>query len=161
MKKLSGPLKAPALERSISLFQATVYGVGIILGAGIYALIGEAVGISGNAVWLSFLVPALIAGCSAIAYAKLTSVFLKSVFVKEKTGSPFLGFLVGYVTLALNVGWFPVLPFLGVLFCTGMLFTQFWQPITVLGMSIPVILYALLITFLAVPIYRLNKICQR
>jgi APA family basic amino acid/polyamine antiporter len=95
------------LERSISLFQATVYGVGIILGAGIYALIGEAVGITGNAVWLSFIIAALIAGCSAISYAELAALYPKSaaefVYVKEITGSDFLGFLVGYVSVATGV----------------------------------------------------------
>jgi APA family basic amino acid/polyamine antiporter len=98
---------APELDRSISLFQATVYGVGIILGAGIYALIGEAVGISGNSVWISFFVAALIAGCSAISYAELTSIYPRSaaefVFVKEITGSPFLGFIVGYLTVLTGV----------------------------------------------------------
>ncbi|MDH3538083.1 MAG: amino acid transporter, partial [Gammaproteobacteria bacterium] len=55
------------LERSISLFQATVYGVGIILGAGIYALIGEAAGLAGSAIWISFVIAALIAACTAIS----------------------------------------------------------------------------------------------
>jgi len=32
----------PTLKRSISLWQATLTGIGLILGAGIYALIGNA-----------------------------------------------------------------------------------------------------------------------
>jgi len=98
---------SPTLERSISLVQATIYGVGIILGAGIYALIGEAAGIAGNMVWLSFLVAALIAGCSAVSYAELSSLYPRSaaefVYVKEVTGSPFLGFIIGYVTVLTGV----------------------------------------------------------
>ena len=43
------PTGEPKLKKCVSLFDATVYGVGIILGAGIYALIGEAAGIAGNA----------------------------------------------------------------------------------------------------------------
>jgi hypothetical protein len=39
------------------------------------------------------------------------------------------------VLLAVNLGWFPLLPFFGALFCAGMLLTQFWQPMTVLGIS--------------------------
>ena len=62
------------LERSVSLFQATVYGVGIILGTGIYALIGEAAGIAGNAVWISFVIAAFIASCTAVSYAELWKV---------------------------------------------------------------------------------------
>jgi APA family basic amino acid/polyamine antiporter len=61
------------------------------------------------------------------------------------------------VALALNLGWFPVLPFLGTLFCAAMLLTQFWQPMTVLGISVPIIIYALFITILAVPIYLLSR----
>jgi len=95
------------LERSISLFQATVYGVGIILGAGIYALIGEAAGLAGSAIWISFVIAALIAACTAISYAELSALYPKSaaefVYVKEITGSPFLGFVVGYVTVLTGI----------------------------------------------------------
>ena len=103
MEKPVSPGGANKLERSVSLFQATVYGVGIILGAGIYALIGEAAGIAGNAIWISFVIAALIAACSAISYAELSALYPKSaaefVYVKEITGSPFMGFVVGYVTV--------------------------------------------------------------
>jgi len=103
MEKASNPRSLGGLERSVSLFQATVYGVGIILGAGIYALIGEASGIAGNAIWISFVIAALIAACSAISYAELSALYPKSaaefIYVKEITGSPFLGFVVGYVTV--------------------------------------------------------------
>ena len=64
------------------------------------------------------------------------------------------------VSLALNLGWFPILPSLGILFCLAMLLTQFWQPMTVLGISIPIIIFALLITSLAVPIYLLSRMGQ-
>ena len=39
--------KKVTLKRNLGLFEATLSGVGIILGAGIYALIGEAAGIAG------------------------------------------------------------------------------------------------------------------
>jgi len=42
------------MKREVGLFSATLYGVGVILGAGVYALIGEAAGQAGNSVWLSF-----------------------------------------------------------------------------------------------------------
>ena len=45
------------LKKGIGLFEATLYGIGIILGAGIYALIGVGAGIAGNALWLSFVTP--------------------------------------------------------------------------------------------------------
>jgi APA family basic amino acid/polyamine antiporter len=38
------------LKRNLGFFEVTLSGIGIILGAGIYALIGEAAGLAGNAV---------------------------------------------------------------------------------------------------------------
>jgi APA family basic amino acid/polyamine antiporter len=64
------------------------------------------------------------------------------------------------VRLALNLGWFPLLPFVGVVFCAGMLLTQFWQPMMVLGVSVPIIIYAFFITLLAIPIYLLSRAGQ-
>jgi len=107
MKKAATPEDRNTLKRSVSLFQATTYGVGIILGAGIYALIGEAAGIAGNAIWVSFIIAALIAACSAISYAELASIYPRSaaefVYVKEISGSPLLGFVVGYMTVVTGI----------------------------------------------------------
>jgi APA family basic amino acid/polyamine antiporter len=107
LEKPATPPDKNGLERSVSLFQATVYGVGIILGAGIYALIGEAAGIAGNAIWISFVIAASIAACSAISYAELSSIYPKSaaefVYVKEISGFPFLGFAVGYLTVVTGI----------------------------------------------------------
>ncbi|HEX5977742.1 MAG TPA: hypothetical protein VFY68_10715, partial [Nitrososphaeraceae archaeon] len=49
------------LKRSINLFQATMYGVGLILGAGIYVIIGDVAAVVGNAMWISFIVASIIA----------------------------------------------------------------------------------------------------
>ena len=51
----AGP-DAPALQRTIGPTQMALYGLGSMLGAGIYGLIGKAAGQAGNAVWLSFVV---------------------------------------------------------------------------------------------------------
>lgn len=63
------------LRRALSLFQVTVAGVGMILGAGIYALLGIGAGSAGNAIWLSFLISAIIALFTGLAYAELSSKF--------------------------------------------------------------------------------------
>ena len=63
------------LSRELGLFQVTVMGIGIILGAGIYALIGVAAGMSGNATWLAFLITAFIAMFTGLSYAELSSIF--------------------------------------------------------------------------------------
>ncbi|MFO8077368.1 MAG: amino acid permease [Thermoplasmatota archaeon] len=63
------------LERSLSLWQITLMSVGIILGAGIYVLIGEAAGLSGNTLWASFILAALVATFTGLSYAELSSRF--------------------------------------------------------------------------------------
>ena len=65
----------PELKRALGLFDVTMAGVGIILGAGIYALIGIAAGIAGNATWLGFFISALIAILTGLSYAELTSMY--------------------------------------------------------------------------------------
>ena len=65
------------LKREVGLFAITSWGVGIILGAGIYVLIGEAAGIAGNSVWLSFILGAMVATLTGLSYAELSSVFPK------------------------------------------------------------------------------------
>ncbi len=66
------------LKRSIGLFQAITYGVGLILGAGIYVIIGDVAAIAGNAMWISFVLAALIAIVTGFSYAELSSIFPKS-----------------------------------------------------------------------------------
>ncbi|MFH1586285.1 MAG: APC family permease [Candidatus Diapherotrites archaeon] len=91
------------LKKSLSLPEVIIYGVGIILGAGIYALIGTTAGIAGNTLWLSFVLAAVIASFSALSYAELTSLFPKCaaefVYTKRATKSIFLAFGVGYIAV--------------------------------------------------------------
>lgn len=49
------------LRRDLGLFEVVVYGVGLILGAGIYAILGEATRVAGEAVALAFVVAAVVA----------------------------------------------------------------------------------------------------
>lgn len=63
------------LKRELTLLDLIVYGLSITIGAGIYALIGKAAGISGNAVWLSFILAAVIAAITGLSYAELSSMF--------------------------------------------------------------------------------------
>lgn len=63
------------LKRELGLFQVTVCGVGIIVGAGIYVLLGIAAGYAGNAVWISFLLAAILAVLTGLGYAELSSFF--------------------------------------------------------------------------------------
>lgn len=49
-----------------------------MLGAGIYALVGQAALLAGNAVWLSFLLASLVASCTGLSYAELSSFIPKA-----------------------------------------------------------------------------------
>ncbi len=81
----------PSLSRELGLFEVTVYGVGLILGAGIYAILGEATAVAGESVPLAFLAAAVVAGLTGLSYAELASRFPKGegdyVYVRESMGS--------------------------------------------------------------------------
>jgi amino acid transporter len=93
------PSPAPRLSRSLSLTLTTLYGLGTILGAGIYSLIGEVAGSAGMYAPVAFLVAALIAGFTGLTYAELAARFPRSageaVYVQEGLGWPPLSTLVG------------------------------------------------------------------
>ena len=65
------------LKRAVGLLEASVYGVGIILGAGIYAILGEAVAETGESVIVSFLLAAGVATFTGLSYAELASRYPK------------------------------------------------------------------------------------
>jgi len=95
------------LKRDLGLVEATIYGIGIILGAGIYVLIGPAAGLGGNAVWLSFVIGAVIASFTGLSYAELSSMYPKAaaefIYVKKAYGSKSLAFLVGWLIIFTGV----------------------------------------------------------
>ena len=90
------------LKRHMGLFHLTMYGVGLILGAGIYVLIGEATSFAGNSVWISFLLGIIVALFSGLSYAELTALFPKAAaeytFVKHAFKNNFLAFIIGWLT---------------------------------------------------------------
>lgn len=92
------------LKRTLGLTECIFFGVGSILGAGIYTLIGKVAGLSGNFIWLSFLIAAVSALFTAFSYAELSAAFPKAggeyEYAKKafgKTTGVFLG-----ITISLN-----------------------------------------------------------
>lgn len=89
------------LKRHMGLFQLTMYGTGLILGAGIYVLIGEAAGFAGDAVWVSFVLGSIVALFAGFSYAELSSVFPKVpaeyIFIKNAFKNNFFAFLIGWL----------------------------------------------------------------
>ena len=82
-------IKEVKLKKSLTLLDTTVCGVGIILGAGIYALIGVASGYAGNSLWLSFVLAAIMATFTGLSYAELSSIFKSDSSEYEYTKNAF------------------------------------------------------------------------
>ncbi|MEW5996150.1 MAG: amino acid permease [Candidatus Micrarchaeota archaeon] len=91
------------LRRELNLTTATIFGISIIVGAGIYALIGAATAIAGTGVWFSFLVAAFVALLTGLSYAELSSMFPQAgssfTYVLRGLNSRMLGFITGWLIL--------------------------------------------------------------
>lgn len=92
------------LKRNLSLMLVTFYGLGTILGAGIYALIGEIAQKSHEYTPISFLIAFIIALFTAISYAELCSRFPQSagsaLYVKKAFNKKWLSGLIGWLVTA-------------------------------------------------------------
>jgi basic amino acid/polyamine antiporter, APA family len=64
---------APGLKRTLSLGHATLYGLGVTIGAGIYVLIGEAAAHSAMYAPAAFAIAALLMAFTAGSFAELVS----------------------------------------------------------------------------------------
>ncbi len=91
------------LKRGMGLFHLTMYGVGLILGAGIYVLIGEATGLAGDSVWIAFVLGSIVALFAGLSYAELSSMFPKAAaeytFIKNAFKNNFFAFIIGWLTV--------------------------------------------------------------
>jgi APA family basic amino acid/polyamine antiporter len=89
-----------ALNRSLNFWQVTASGVGIIIGAGVYVLIGTATQEAGAAVWLAFVLAGLLSTLSALSYAELAAMFPSAGAEYEfarKAFNEFVGFVTGWM----------------------------------------------------------------
>src|SRR3954471_18590806 len=83
------------LKRAVGLLDLTALGIGAIIGTGIFVILGEAIGDSGPAIILSFVLAGLTCAFSALSYAELAS----SIPV---SGS---AYTYGYATMGELVAW--------------------------------------------------------
>lgn len=91
------------LRRALGPLRVTASGVGIIIGAGIYVLLGAATAKAGAAVWLSFVVAAALSALTALSYAELASMFPRASAEFEYTrqvAPAWVAFLVGWMMIA-------------------------------------------------------------
>jgi amino acid transporter len=88
----SGPLPA---RRYVSTREAAFIGVGAMVGAGIFSLLGAAGEVAGAAVWLSFVLAGLIAAFQGYSFAKLGARYPNAAGLLEYVNR---GFGVGHVS---------------------------------------------------------------
>ncbi len=91
------------LKRTLNLFDATAIGIGAIIGAGIFVVLGIAVGYAGPAVIISMLIAGTVALFTALSFAELSSAIPKEggtyQFAYEMV-HPYFGFISGCLWLS-------------------------------------------------------------
>lgn len=91
------------LKRSIGLSLLCFYGLGTVLGAGIYVLVGKVAAVAGLYAPVAFLVASLIALLTGLSYAELSARFPKSageaVYVQQAFGLNWLSGVMGWAVV--------------------------------------------------------------
>lgn len=84
--------------------QLMFYSVGVIIGAGVYSVIGAAAGLAGESLWVSFLAGAVVALLTGLSYAEMTTSFptagAEYVYIRRAfPRAPWASFAVGWIIL--------------------------------------------------------------
>jgi APA family basic amino acid/polyamine antiporter len=90
------------LKRTLSFFDATAIGIGAIIGAGIFVVLGDAVGYAGPAVIVSMIIAGTVALFTAISFAELGSAIPKEGGTYQyayEMINPFVAFISGNMWL--------------------------------------------------------------
>ncbi len=99
--------KSSNLKRTLSTWLVFTYGLGTVLGAGIYVLIGKVAAFASVFAPISFLLASLVAAFSALSYAKLCSFYPKAageaVYVQEAFHQKWLTAIVGWMVVTTGV----------------------------------------------------------
>lgn len=86
------------LARKLNTFDAVIIGLGAMIGAGIFAVIGPVVEVAGSGALLALLVAAVVAYCNASSSAQLAALYPESggtyVYGQKRLGH-FWGYLAG------------------------------------------------------------------
>lgn len=94
----------PILKRSLGLPIVALYGLGNILGAGIYVLVGKVAGEAGTSTTLAFVIAMAIAAITAFSYMELAGRYPVtasiSVYLHKAFGKRWLSVLIGLAMVA-------------------------------------------------------------
>lgn len=95
------------LRRSLTLWHALLYGLGVTIGAGIYVLIGPAAAHAGMSAPIAFLLTSVLMGFSAASFAELATRMPfaagEAIYVAEGFRSRLLGVGVGVLVIAIAI----------------------------------------------------------
>lgn len=95
------------LRRAVTGPLLYLFILGDVLGAGIYALVGEMAGAAGGTVWLAFALALLMALLTACSYAELVTKYPRAggsaVYAERAFRHPLVAFLVGFSMLSAGV----------------------------------------------------------
>jgi amino acid transporter len=104
--KAAEPASPAPPKKYLSVRQAAFIGVGAMVGAGIFALLGAAGAIAGAAVWLSFLIAGVIAGLQGYSFAKLGARYPSAggllEYVAKSVGQGHFTGITAWLTYAAN-----------------------------------------------------------
>jgi basic amino acid/polyamine antiporter, APA family len=99
--------KRPALRRVLGTPMLVLYGLGVIIGAGIYVLVGAIVTTAGGAAPWSFVLAGILAAMTGLSYAELAVRFPEAAgaaaYVKEAFGSDKLSKFMGLAVAAVVI----------------------------------------------------------
>ena len=93
-------------RRTLSARQAAFIGVGAMVGAGIFSLLGAAGEVAGSAVWISFVIAGVVAGLQGYSFAKMGARFPSAggllEYVARGYGNGHVTGVIGWLLLAVN-----------------------------------------------------------
>ena len=96
-----------SLKRVVGTWMLALYGIGNIVGAGVYVLVGKIAEPAGYLAVVAFLIAAIVAFCAALSYAELASRFPVSagvaVYLHEAFKTKVLSTIVGLMLVGAGV----------------------------------------------------------
>jgi APA family basic amino acid/polyamine antiporter len=97
----------PDLRRGIGPWLLLFFILGDIVGAGIYALVGEVGALVGGAIWTAFLCAFVLAIFTAASYAELVTKYPRAggsaTYVNNAFRNPFISFMVAFAVMASGI----------------------------------------------------------
>jgi APA family basic amino acid/polyamine antiporter len=106
-ERVSHVREHPELRRGIGPWLLLFFVLGDIVGAGIYALVGEVGGLIGGAIWAAFLFAFVLAIFTAASYAELVTKYPRAggsaTYVNNAFRNPFISFMVAFAVMASGI----------------------------------------------------------